>query len=184
MKADGEAWARDIERAIDRDIDPLASRITTKDSFASLINRHMDDLATYGKPLRRSKEGVLRRLETELGSESIADLTRERLIQYGRERVKAGAGPATLAIDIWFIGTVLTHAAALHGLPVNTEAVRLARVTPWRLFWLFRARRRQRRAIDAGAAARRGRRLRLRHHDTGRKNPRSDFSPGVRSNAG
>ena len=63
MKADGEAWARDIERAIDRDLDPLASRITTKDSFASLINRHMDDLATYGKPLRRSKEAVLRRLE-------------------------------------------------------------------------------------------------------------------------
>jgi len=25
MKADGEAWARDIERAIDRDVDPLAS---------------------------------------------------------------------------------------------------------------------------------------------------------------
>ncbi len=98
MKADGEALARDIERAIDRDVDPLASRITTKDSFASLINRHMDDLATYGKPLRRSKEAILRRLEAELGSETIADLIRDRLIQYGRDRVKAGAGPATLAI--------------------------------------------------------------------------------------
>jgi hypothetical protein len=97
MKADGEAWARDIERAIDRDVDPLASRITTKDSFGSLINRHMDDLATYGKPLRRSKEAVLRRLEAELGSESIADLTRDRLIQFGRDRVKAGAGPAGTA---------------------------------------------------------------------------------------
>ena len=51
----------------------------------------MDDLATYGKPLRRSKEAVLRRLEAELGSETIADLTRDRLIQYGRDRVKAGA---------------------------------------------------------------------------------------------
>ena len=58
----------------------------------------MDDLATFGKPLRRSKEAVLRRLEAELGSETIADLTRDRLIQYGRDRVKAGAGPATLAI--------------------------------------------------------------------------------------
>ena len=66
VKADGEAWAREIESAADRGVDPLASRITTKDSFASLINRHMDDLATYGKPLRRSKESVLRRLEAEL----------------------------------------------------------------------------------------------------------------------
>ena len=95
VKADGEAWAREIESAADRGVDPLASRITTKDSFASLINRHMDDLATYGKPLRRSKEAVLRRLEAELGSESIADLTHDRLIQYGRERVKASVGKNT-----------------------------------------------------------------------------------------
>jgi hypothetical protein len=95
MKADGEAWARDIESAADRGVDPLASRITTKDSFPSLINRHMGDLATYGKPLRRSKEAVLRRLEAELGSESIADLTHDRLIEYGRERVKASVGKNT-----------------------------------------------------------------------------------------
>ena len=95
MKADGEAWAMEIVSAGDRGVDPLASRITTKDSFASLINRHMDDLATYGKPLRRSKEAVLRRLEAELGSESSADLTHDRLIQYGRERVKASVGKNT-----------------------------------------------------------------------------------------
>ncbi len=148
MKADGEAWARDIERAIDRDVDPLASRITTKDSFASLINRHMDDLATYGKPLRRSKEAVLRRLEAELGSETIADLTRDRLIQYGRDRVKAGAGPATLAIDISFIGTVLTHAAALHGLQVNSDAVRLARVALRRMGAIGRGQERDRRPTE------------------------------------
>lgn len=148
MKADAEAWARDIERAVDRDIDPTASRITTKDSFASLIERHIDDLATYGKPLRRSKESVLRRLETEIGSESIADLTRERLIQYGRDRVKAGAGPATLAIDLSFIGTVLTHAAALHGLQVNTEAVRLARVALRRMGAIGRGQERDRRPTE------------------------------------
>jgi hypothetical protein len=97
MKADGEAWAREIASAADRGVDPLASRITTKGSFGSLINRHMDDLATYGKPLRRSKEAVLRRLEAELGSEPIADLTRDRLIQFGRERVKGGVGTAHTA---------------------------------------------------------------------------------------
>jgi len=148
MKADAEAWAREIERAVDRDIDPTASRITTKDSFASLINRHIDDLATYGKPLRRSKESVLRRLELEIGSEAIADLTRERLIQYGRERVEAGAGPATLAIDLSFIGTVLTHAAALHGLQVNTEAVRLARVALRRMGAVGRGQERDRRPTE------------------------------------
>lgn len=145
MKADAETWARDIERAIDMDIDPTTRRITTKDSFASLINQHIDDLATYGKPLRRSKESVLRRLEIELGPEPVANLTRERLIQYGRERVKAGAGPATLAIDLSFIGTVLTHAAAMHGFQANTEAVRLARVALRRMGAVGRGQERDRR---------------------------------------
>lgn len=122
MKADAEAWARDVERAIDQDVDPTNSHLTTKDTFATLITWHIRDLATYGKPLRRSKEAVLRRLENELGHELIGNLTRERIIQFGRKRVTEGAGPARLAIDISFIGTVLTHAAAMHGLRVNTEA--------------------------------------------------------------
>ena len=148
MKADAEAWARDIERDIDRDIDPTARRVTTKDSFASLITGHIDDLATYGKPLRRSKEAVLRRLEIELGAEPVANLTRERLIRYGKERVEIGAGPATLAIDFSFIGTVLTHAAAMHGLQVNTEAVRLARVALRRMGAIGRGQERDRRPTE------------------------------------
>jgi hypothetical protein len=59
MKADAEAWARDVERAIDQDVDPTNSRLTSKDTFATLITWHIRDLATYGKPLRRSKEAVL-----------------------------------------------------------------------------------------------------------------------------
>jgi hypothetical protein len=125
MKSDAEAWARDVERSIDNDIDPSSTRITTKDTFGSLIDLHIDDLQQYGKPLRRSKAHVLRWLKLELGSEQVSCLTRGRLIRCGRERAAEGAGPATLAIDISFIGTVLTHAAALHGLQVNTEAVRL-----------------------------------------------------------
>lgn len=148
MKADADAWARDTERAIDLDIDPSARRLSTKDSFASLIQAHIDDLATYGKPLRRSKAAVLRRLEAELGAEPVAGLTRERLIRYGRERVEAGAGPATLAIDISFIGTVLTHAAALHGLQVNTEAVRLARVALRRMGAIGKGEERDRRPSE------------------------------------
>jgi integrase len=148
IKADAEAWARDVERAIDQDVDPTTSRLTTKDTFATLITWHIRDLATYGKPLRRSKEAVLRRLENELGHELIGNLTRERLIQFGRKRVTEGAGPATLAIDISFIGTVLTHAAAMHGLRVNTEAVKLARVALRRVGAIGRGQERDRRPTE------------------------------------
>lgn len=43
-----------------------------------------------------------------LGDLPVTHLTRERLIKYGRDRAHEGAGPATLAIDISFIGTILT----------------------------------------------------------------------------
>jgi hypothetical protein len=66
-------------------------------------------------------------LKAELGSVKLPSLNRERLIEFGRKRAKQGAGPATLAIDLSFIRTIITHAAAVHG-EVSAEEARLARV--------------------------------------------------------
>ena len=41
---------------------------------------------------------------------------------------KQTAGPATLAIDMSFIRTIMTHAAAVYGIEVSAEEARLARV--------------------------------------------------------
>lgn len=132
-KTDADAWAREAEHSVDKEIDPSIRRLSRKDTFASLIDLHIEDMGAVGKPLRRSKDHVLRRLREELGDTALSNLTRERLVLYGRQRAKAGAGPATLAVDISFIGTILTHAAAVHGVQVNTEAVTLARVALRRL---------------------------------------------------
>ena len=47
--------------------------------------------------------------------------------------LKEGAGLATLSIDFSFLGTLLTHAAAVHGIAVYPEEVKLARVALSRL---------------------------------------------------
>lgn len=147
-KSDAEEWAREKERAIDKEFDPTVKAVSRKDTFASLIDLHIDDLATVGRPLRRSKRHVLNRLRDELGDTPLSQLTREKLVQYGRERAKQGAGPATLAIDISFIGTILTDAAAVHGVSVNVEAVRLARVALRRLGLVGASDERDRRPTD------------------------------------
>jgi integrase len=147
-KADADEWARDAERSIDKECDPSIRRVSRKDTFARLIDLHIDDMRAVNKPLRRSKDHTLRRLKDELGETPIAQLTREKLIQYGRDRAKAGAGPATLAVDISFVGTILTHAAAVHGLQVNTEAVRLARVALRRLGLVGSSKERDRRPTE------------------------------------
>ncbi len=147
-KTDADEWVREAESAIDKEIDPLAGRVSRKDTFASLIDLHIDDLNEVGKPLRRSKRHVLNRLRTELGDTPLSHLTREKLIQYGRQRAKEGAGPATVAVDISFVGTILTDAAAVHGVAVNAEAVRLARVALRRLGLVGTADERDRRPTD------------------------------------
>jgi hypothetical protein len=67
-------------------------------------------------------------LKVALGTVKLPQLNRERLIEFGRRRAKQGAGPATLAIDLSFIRTIVSHAAAVHGIDVSAEEVRLARI--------------------------------------------------------
>ena len=81
-----------------------------------------------GKAPRRSKAASLDALKAKLGRVALRDITRERLIQFGRDRAKEGAGPVTVGIDLGYVKTVLTHAAAVHGVAISPEPVDLARV--------------------------------------------------------
>ncbi|VIO72676.1 Tyrosine recombinase XerC [Bradyrhizobium ivorense] len=126
-RKDGEEWALDIERNIDRNRSPKARAAVKAKTFGDIIDLHIGDMHDVGRPPRRSKAAVLEALKEDLGSTKLPRLDRERLIEYGRKRAKQGAGPATLAIDMSFIRTVATHAAAVHGIEVSAEEVRLAR---------------------------------------------------------
>jgi hypothetical protein len=127
-RRDAEEWAIEAERSIDRGTPIRRSKSLEQPRiFSDLIALHLDDLAQVGKPVRRSKSMVLKALKISLGRVNLKDITRERLIEYGRKRAAQGAGPATLAIDFSFVRTILTHAAAIHGIDVSAESVQLAR---------------------------------------------------------
>jgi hypothetical protein len=127
-RKDGEEWALEMERNIDRNGSSKTRVVRNVRTFGDLIDLHDDDMREVGKPPRRSKAAVMASLKTELGSVKLPSLNRERLIEFGRKRAKQGAGPATLAIDMSFIRTIITHAAAVHGIEVSAEEARLARV--------------------------------------------------------
>ncbi len=132
-RADADTWALETERTIDKGIDPKAVNPRTITTFSEIIDLHIQDMLEVGKKIRRSKSAVLESLKLTLGGYRLQEITRSMLIDYGKKRAKQGAGPATLAIDISFIGTLLTHAAAVHGIAVSPEEVRLARVALKRL---------------------------------------------------
>ena len=110
-----------------------AVKITSGTTFTNLVDLHITDLAEVRKPLLRSKAMCLEKLKANLGSEALSNLTRERLIDFGKMRAREGAGPVTLGIDLGYIRTILVHAAAVHGVEVPTEQITLARVALTRL---------------------------------------------------
>jgi hypothetical protein len=101
-RKDGEEWALDMERNIDRNGSSKPRVVQNVRTFGDLIDLHDEDMCEVGKPPRRSKAAVMASLKTELGSVKLPALNRERLIEFGRKRAKQGAGPATLAIDLSF----------------------------------------------------------------------------------
>jgi hypothetical protein len=109
-RRDAEEWAIDVERSIDRGIPIRRSRPHEQPRiFADLIALHLDDLAQVGKPVRRSKSMVLKALKASLGRVNLKDITRDRLIEFGRKRAAQGAGPATQSYSFaarWTTGSI------------------------------------------------------------------------------
>ncbi len=142
---DARKWAIAAERRIDLGEAPLKRSKADPKTLAHLVDLHVDDMREVGKAPRRSKQFTLDALKAKLGHVKHKDLTRERLIQFGKERAKEGAGPVTLSADFGYLKLMLTHAAAVHGVDVKVEPVNLARVALKRLGLIGKSRQRDRR---------------------------------------
>ncbi len=145
VKSLADEWIVETERLIDLGGEPSRNGSRKAKTIGDLIDLHIADLQEVRKPLRRSKRAVLNTLKTDLGHVRIIRLDRALLIKYGKKRAQQGAGPVTLSVDLSYLRTILTHAAAIHGITVDTEAVRLARTALTRLGLVGRSRERDRR---------------------------------------
>lgn len=132
-RRDSEEWAREVERSIDRGEPTIARRSRDAKAFGDLVRLHREDLQEVGKRIGRSKAASLNFLELKLGRLRIPELDRERLIQFGKDRAREGAGPVTIGIDLGYVKTIMTHAAAVHGVILSVEPIILARTALIRL---------------------------------------------------
>ncbi|SEK37974.1 Phage integrase family protein [Pseudoxanthomonas sp. GM95] len=142
---DARKWATAAEREVDLGRTPRRRGQATPTTFAHLVDLHIEDMREVGKVLRRSKRFTLNALKDQLGEVKLKGLTRECLIQFGKDRAREGAGPVTLSSDIGYLKLVLTHAAAVHGIDVDVQPVDLARVALKRLGLIGKSRARDRR---------------------------------------
>jgi integrase len=130
---DAKNWAIDAERQVDRGETPVTARIAKPRTFGELIDVHIEDMKEVGKAPGRSKIATLEMLKRELGKKAPNELDRECVISFGRKRAAQGAGPVTVGMDVGAIKLVLSHAAAVHGLPTRIEPVDMARIALKRL---------------------------------------------------
>ncbi len=105
-RKDGEEWALEMERNMDRNGSSKPRAARNVRTFGNLIDLHDEDMHEVGKPPRRSKSAKMASLKTALGSVKLSALNRERLIEFGRKRAKQDAGPATLN---WADVSILGH---------------------------------------------------------------------------
>jgi hypothetical protein len=89
---DAREWATDAERQVDRGETPVGARTRQLRTFGDLIDLHIADMTEVGKAPRRSKEATLAMLKRQLGSYSMIELDRQRLIKFGRERAARRPG--------------------------------------------------------------------------------------------
>lgn len=148
LKTQAHEWVRDVEHLIDIGGEPKKQTGHRAQTVGALVELHLEDLKEVGRPIRRSKMAVMEAFKRDLGAVRIDRLDRARLIQYGKQRAAGGAGPVTLAVDLSYLRTVLTHAAAVHGVHVDTESIRLARTALARLGLVGRSHERDRRPTE------------------------------------
>jgi integrase len=145
LKSQAEAWARDAEIAMISGKSEKSVRVTDKTTFGTLVDLHIEDMREVGKSPRRSKQKSLEKLKRDLGRVVLRDLSRERLIAFGKSRAKEGAGPVTIGMDLGYVRTVLIHATAIHGIETPTDLVLLARTALRRLGLIAKGKERDRR---------------------------------------
>ncbi len=123
-----ELRALEVERRIDCGQPAISRSSRDAKTFGDLIRLRREDLQEVGKRVGRSKAASLAFLEHRLGRLRIQELDRSRLIQFGKERAREGAGPVTIGIDLGYSKTKLSCTAAVHGVLLSVEPIHLARI--------------------------------------------------------
>jgi hypothetical protein len=92
------------------------------------MDLYYQDMLEAGYTVGRTRLHFLQRIRSTLGQLKLSELTRLKLIEFGKSRAKEGAGPATIGGNFSDIQSILLHAEAVHGVRISHEEFRLARL--------------------------------------------------------
>ncbi|MFZ4622933.1 MAG: tyrosine-type recombinase/integrase [Rhodoferax sp.] len=120
IKAQAEAWARQIESDIDRGLVAVDPVSLTMKQVIQAYHR----LRESSRPVAdtSNEHYVLKRLTEGLGDKSAGALTPQALADYCKMRKEDGAGPYTINLEISKLGTVMRYAGIALGVVLPDAA--------------------------------------------------------------
>ncbi len=144
LRTAAASWAKHREVALERP-GALARVEEGTPTVAELVRWYINNFESVSK-WQRGKQAHLKFLERHaLGELNALTLTVAELIEHVRARRAGGAGPATVANDLVWLGVVLRAAKSVKGLPVRPDVVQEAREACSALRLTGKARKRARR---------------------------------------
>ncbi len=149
LKEDADAWATTQEDRAFRGETVSSARPAKTGTLGNLIRLHLKDHTEASKPIGRTKLYCLEKMERDIGHLRVADLTKQRLIEYGKQRSAEGAGPATVTVDLAHLRTVLDTATCVHDVETDLDALRHARMALTKLGYVAKSEERDRRPTQA-----------------------------------
>lgn len=124
-KAAGRVWATRMEAELEassaRDYSS-AGRLT----MADLVNRYVQEV----KPIKRwgrTKDYSLALIRDRMGAVLVQNVNAQHLIAYARSRVKEGAGPVSVQMELSYLGSVFRVARAVWRIDIGKDVVPDAR---------------------------------------------------------
>ena len=150
-KAQAKVWATRSEAEIDAG--QARGHVASGDSIATLIDRYVAQVKPV-KPWGRTKDDCLHRLRRELGEAPRTDAHRsngDRLC--AAPRLKSGAGPVTIAMELTYLGRVLRIARSVWRQDMPKDVIPDAREALKLLGLVGRSQSRDRIATDEEIAA-------------------------------
>ena len=113
IKAQADAWARQIEADIDRGRAPAAAAVIGRVLLLRDVIAEYRSLRAKSRPISDSstEHYTLKHLAAGLGDRDALRLTPSDLVGYCTMRREEGAGPYTLNMDISKLGTAMRYAA-------------------------------------------------------------------------
>jgi integrase len=137
-------WAKQREVELENP-DARAQAHHGTPTVAKLIRWYIDTFETVSK-WQRSKQTHLEFLERHtFGERDALTLTVPELVDHVRSRRAEGAGPATVANDLIWLGVVFRAAKSVQGLPVRSDLIRDAQIACRELRLTGKSKRRNRR---------------------------------------